>query len=50
MKYIAYFAFLILITFVTGCGAQEPLTVSEVIQNAEALDGETIRVRGQANL
>jgi hypothetical protein len=40
---------LLLLTF--GCGTQKNiLTVSEVIRNADSLDGQTIRVRGQAYL
>ncbi len=41
---------LLLFVFVIGYGRQKPLTVAEVIQNAERLDAKTIRVRGMAYL
>jgi hypothetical protein len=44
MRFIAY----LLIIFVTGCSARKSLTVAEVIQNAEVLEGKTVRVRGVA--
>ena len=44
------FVVLLLFAFDTGCGGQKPLTAAEVIQNAERLDGKTIRVRGMAYL
>ncbi len=46
LRLIALFLFI----FVTGCSKQKPLTVKQVIQNAKALDGKTIRVRGRVNL
>jgi hypothetical protein len=47
---ILRFVILFLFIFVIGCGGEKPMTVSQVIQNAEALDGQTIRVRGRARL
>jgi hypothetical protein len=44
------FVLLLLFVLVTGCSAQKVLTISEVIQNAERLDGKMIRVRGFAYL
>lgn len=44
------FVALLLFVFVTGCGEQKPQTVAQVIQNAKALDGKIVRVRGRANL
>ena len=39
---------IVLVFSVVGCGqSRDPLTVSEVWQNAAALDGTQIRVRGQ---
>jgi hypothetical protein len=35
---------------VAGCSGQKALTIAEVLQNAERLDGKTIRVRGWAYL
>ncbi len=44
------FVLLLLLVFVMGCGGQKPLTVAEVIRNAERLNGKTIRVRALAYL
>ena len=44
------FVALLLFATVAGCSGQKALTVAEVIQNAECLDGKTIRVRGLAYL
>ena len=44
------FATLIVLVAITGCGGQKSLTVTQVLQNADRLDGKTIRVRGQAYL
>jgi hypothetical protein len=42
---------LLMLLFLTACGSsRNPLTVSEVIQNAEVLDGKTVRVLGMAYL
>lgn len=41
---------IIMLAFVAGCSQQKSLTVSDVIQNARALDGQTIRVHGQVFL
>jgi hypothetical protein len=41
---------LLLIAFVTACSGPKSLTVTQVLQNADRLDGKTIRVRGQAYL
>ncbi len=49
-KNLVRFVVIILFVFVTGCSRQKPLTVAEVIQNAEKLDGKTVRVRGVANV
>ena len=46
MRFLA----LSLFVFVTGCSGQKPLTVAEVVQNAERLDGKIIRVRALAYL
>lgn len=47
---IKQFSVILLFMFVTACGGQKALTVAEVIQNAERLDGKSIRVRGWAYL
>jgi hypothetical protein len=47
---IKQFVWIIPIVFLVSCSGQKPLTVLEVIQNAETLNGKTIRVRGQAYL
>lgn len=41
---------LLLFAFVTACSGQKPLTVAEVVENADRLDGKSIRVRGLAYL
>ena len=41
---------LLLFAFGVGCREQKPWTVAQVIQNAELLDGKTIRVQGFAYL
>jgi hypothetical protein len=40
------FASLFLVVFVTGCSGQKAVTIVRVIQNAERLEGKSIRVRG----
>lgn len=40
----------LLFIFVTACSGQKPLTVAEVVQNAERLNGKTVRVRALAYL
>lgn len=49
-KMVMGLAVLILIAATIGCSGESSLTVAEVIQNADQLDGKTIRVRGQAYL
>lgn len=45
-RFFAIFLFI----FVTGCSKQKPMTVVQVIQDAESLDGQVIHVRGVAVL
>jgi hypothetical protein len=47
---IIRFVLFLLFLFIMGCGGEKPLTVSQVIENAESLNGQTIRVRGRAKL
>jgi hypothetical protein len=49
-KNLLRFVVLIVFIFITGCGQQKPMTVARVIQDAKSLDGQTIQVRGLANL
>jgi len=49
-KAILLLVALFLLVPIVGCTGQKTLTVSEVVRDAEGLDGETIRVRGQAFL
>lgn len=41
---------ILLLVFVSGCGRQKPMTVAQVLENAASLDGQTLRVRGRANI
>lgn len=50
MKNLPRLVMLLFFVLVTACRGQETLTVTEVIQNAERLNGKTIRVRGLAYL
>lgn len=47
-KILAGLAVLMLLISITGCGEEPSLTVAAVIQNADRLNGNTVRVRGQA--
>jgi hypothetical protein len=49
-KNIVLIMLFLILAFSTGCSEQKPLTVSEIIQDAETLNGKTVRVRGVAYL
>lgn len=50
MKNHVRFGLFILLALLTACSGPKALTVAEAVQDAERLDGHTIRVRGLAYL